>query len=330
MLIFREYVKNKSKHLMMVLLCLLAPGVVLFLSGTSLARLILVDLLVVVIYGCFFYWEYLKYKRVRIHIEKIENELGHCYLSHELIKPPEQIEAREYYELLKLANRDMCNVLAENNQQMREYRELIEEWIHEMKTPLTSLSLLCGSEIMGGDAGYELERLKFILDKVLNYIRMDTLEKDYHVENFKICDLLHSLIMEERIAIREKKLCIDVKIKEECNVVSDIKWVRFIFKQLLNNAVKYSNRQGRLTFLQRYDNGILWIGLKDEGSGIAEEDRKRLFEKGFTGGSNQRDTASGIGLYLVKKCADKMNLQLNVVSVQGQGSLFEVGFPVSN
>lgn len=326
---FRQYVKNKYRWLLMFTLCLLVSGTVLYLSGTEMNRLILTAILIIVMYTCFFLSEYNRFRGERLYIDKIEQELDKHFLSHELLKEPDAIEAKGYYELMKLADRDMCNELAANGEQLREYRELIEEWVHEMKTPLTSLELLHSSELYS-DTGYELERLKNILEQCLNYIRLDTLEKDYHVETFRICDMLHELIMEERVAIREKGLRILMEITEESSMVSDMKWVRFIFKQLLNNAIKYSKDKGTLTFMNRNEKDMLWIGLKDEGCGIAAEDLPRIYEKGFTGGSDKRNTASGIGLYLVMKCVERMNLKVKVASTLGAGSLFEVGFPIDN
>ena len=157
----------------------------------------------------------------------------------------------------------MCNELAVNREHLREYREFIEEWVHELKTPLTSLELLHSTETCSDD-GYELERMKYILDQCLNYIRLDTLEKDYHIEIFLICDMLHELIMEERVAMKAKQLRILIERGEEESVISDMKWVRFIFKQILNNSIKYSRNKGTLTFMTRKEADILWVGLKDE------------------------------------------------------------------
>ncbi|BBF43776.1 two-component sensor histidine kinase [Lachnospiraceae bacterium KM106-2] len=326
---FRQYVKNKYRCLFMFTICLLVSGIVLYLSGTVRSQLILSALLIIVMYVCFFLSEYGRFREERLYIDKIEQELDKHFLAQELLKEPEFIEARGYYELMRLASRDMCNELATNKEQLREYREFIEEWVHELKTPLTSLELLHSAETCS-DNGYELERMKYILDQCLNYIRLDTLEKDYRVETFQIDDMLHELIMEERVAIRAKQLRVFVNITEEDSMISDKKWVRFIFKQLLNNAIKYSKDKGTLTFMSRKEMNMLWVGLKDEGIGIVSEDLPRIFEKGFTGGSDKRDAASGIGLYLVSKCAKQMNLKVKVESTPEVGSLFEVGFPNDN
>lgn len=328
-----QYIKNKSSNLLIIQLGLLISGMVLLLSGTDYNRVILALLVSEFIYGFFGFYKYNQYLREQRQIELVKRELDKHYLSHELLKKPMNIEAVGYYDLMLLADRDMCNEIARSNQQMKEYREFIEEWIHEMKTPLTSLELLYG-EGQDKDADYEMERLKNTLDKCLNFIRMDTLEKDYHVESVLICDILHELIMEEKTAIRGKGLVPVVEIREDSRVLCDAKWIKFVMKQLLNNAVKYSYQEGEITFFERYENDVVWIGIKDEGCGIEAADLPRIFERGFTGSSTKRDSASGIGLYLVKTCVDKMNLEIRVISQTEdehvnsgkRGSIFEISF----
>lgn len=328
MSIFSEYIRSKVGQFLMVIICLFSSGTVLFLSGTHIQNILLVDIMILVLYGIYFRCQYLRYKKEYQAVQKISMELDTRYLAHELLKKPEEIEGKMYFDLLKLANHDMCNRVAENKWKLDESKELIEEWIHELKTPLTSLELMKNSSDKS-DISYEVERMKYTLDQCLNYIRMDTLEKDYHVENICLCDFLHELIMEERNAIREKGLAVEIQILQNQEVTSDRKWIGFIFKQLINNAIKYNSREGSILFTYRKEKGLIYIGVKDTGCGIAPEDLARIWEKGFTGHGINRDAASGIGLYLVKKCADRMNLKLLVNSVLEEGSVFEVGFPDS-
>lgn len=329
MSVFIQYVKHKKIRIFAFLVCLFVPSIVLYLSGIDLNLLILAALLCIFLYTLFFTLEYKQYKKEKQQVDKVIRNLDLHYLSQELLSEPSAIEAKDYYTLIKLANKDMCDQIALCKSKQREYKELIEEWVHEIKTPLTSLELLYDKHFCP-DAEIELEKCKSILDCCLNYIRMDTLEKDYHVESVNISNLLHELIIDNKTSIRAKDLHIDMQIDSTYTLLSDRKWLHFILSQILNNAIKYSNEQGSLTFSIKNEASFVWLGIADTGCGIHSEDLPRIFEKGFTGSTLRRNSASGIGLYLVKNCLDKLNLKSRVHSEPDKGTLFEIGFPVDN
>ena len=102
----------------------------------------------------------------------------------------------------------------------------------------------------------------------------------------------------------------------------------FLLEQLLSNAVKYTY-EGGVTVELTDDAKVI---VSDTGIGIAPEDVPRVFEKGFTGFNGRRvsDTgtdggrATGLGLYLCKKTAHKLNVGLSVESEVGKGTTFTV------
>ena len=102
--------------------------------------------------------------------------------------------------------------------------------------------------------------------------------------------------------------------------LTDEKWLEFMLEQILSNAVKYTEA-GEVT-IQAKDNTIL---ISDTGIGIAPEDLPRIFERGFTGYNGRSDKKStGLGLYLCKKTADKLNVKVNVFSEVGKGTTFKI------
>ena len=106
-------------------------------------------------------------------------------------------------------------------------------------------------------------------------------------------------------------------------MLTDEKWLAFLLEQILSNALKYT-RQGSITIA--YHQGTLQI--TDTGIGIAPEDLPRIFEKGFTGYNGRaQKKATGLGLYLCRRIADKLNCTLRVDSIVGQGTIFYIDFP---
>ncbi|MDO4542523.1 MAG: ATP-binding protein, partial [Bacillota bacterium] len=104
---------------------------------------------------------------------------------------------------------------------------------------------------------------------------------------------------------------------------TDSKWLAFILEQLLTNAAKYTNKGG----VRIHGRGRS-LHISDSGIGIRKEDLERIFEKGFTGYNGRLDkNASGIGLYLAKKVADAMSIEIFVESEVGKGTTVTLKFP---
>jgi signal transduction histidine kinase len=109
-------------------------------------------------------------------------------------------------------------------------------------------------------------------------------------------------------------------------VFTDAKWLVFIIRQIVGNAVKYGGTE--LAFRgERRGNGVaLFIG--DNGVGIPEQDIGRVFHKGFTGANGREyGPSTGFGLYLCKKLCGKLGLGISIASKQGVGTTLELFFP---
>ena len=119
-----------------------------------------------------------------------------------------------------------------------------------------------------------------------------------------------------------KKIRLDYKLSKR-EVLTDEKWLSFVFDQLLSNALKYTDK-GTISI---YYDGDSCLCIKDSGIGIALADMERLFEKGFTGyNGRQYKKASGIGLYMCKRMCDKLNIGISIESVVNEYTLVKLKF----
>jgi signal transduction histidine kinase len=115
-------------------------------------------------------------------------------------------------------------------------------------------------------------------------------------------------------------------VELDCTVLTDAKWMAFILRQLIDNSVKYG--ASSLVFLAEQHVGSAALLLRDDGVGIAEKDRGRVFDKGFTGENGRRfGRATGLGLYLCKKLCVKLGLDISVSSAPGEGTEIRIVFP---
>lgn len=112
------------------------------------------------------------------------------------------------------------------------------------------------------------------------------------------------------------------------SIYSDKKWILYVMDQVINNAIKYSKKNGRIKFTGIDEGKYITLNIEDNGIGIAQEDIERIFNKGFTGmnGRNTTYKSTGMGLYFSKKILQKLGHTIDVYSAQGEYTLFKIKF----
>ncbi|WP_207654976.1 sensor histidine kinase [Haloimpatiens massiliensis] len=177
----------------------------------------------------------------------------------------------------------------------------------------------------------ELSKLSNLMETSLFYIRANTLEKDYHVREIYLFKIIHEVLLKEKAAIQEKRIEIEIiHDNVDVSVYTDKKWIEFILYQTLLNSIKYVKPLGKISFKIIKEVGIIKLIMEDNGCGISSSDLPRVFEKGFTGSNKRRGEATGIGLYLCKKSADKMRIDLSIESRENEYTRVIIGFPVGD
>ena len=201
----------------------------------------------------------------------------------------------------------------------REYREYIEQWIHEIKTPLTALKLLCDnnkSEITRTML-LELERLNHFAGQALYYARSETVEKDYLIKETLLSDIIHQAVSDNKQLLLSNGVQIHLKDCEH-TVFTDEKWVIFILNQLIGNAVRYRRENPVLIFRAFCTEDGISLSIEDNGIGIPADELPRIFEKGFTGTNGRLGKSStGLGLYLCRRLCGKLGIGISAASGVG-------------
>lgn len=205
-------------------------------------------------------------------------------------------------------------------------------WVHEVKTPLTAMRLIIertDDERLKSDLIYEWLRIHHLLDQQLHQSRISFIENDLYIEHIELQSLIFNEIKTLQSWCIQKGIGFDTDFEVE-EVLSDAKWLAFILRQLLSNAVKYSPASEiQIRSYRRADHIVLEV--KDEGRGIDAKDLPRIFEKGFTSTSMHKDSAAtGMGLYLANKAAKSLLIRIDVTSQLGAGTTFALTFPKPN
>ena len=255
----------------------------------------------------------------------------------------EQVEAsglveEDYQRLLEYQYMEKQQQIDEVMKEYRGVKEYITMWAHQIKTPITALELLYQEGLLHekleiSECQAKLFEIEQYVDITLQYMRLDNVNSDLVLQTISMDAMIKEMIKYFRKTFFSKKLSLDY-IPCHLEVVTDEKWLVFVGKQILSNALKYTSEGGIRIAGEEVVEGTQTIRkliIEDTGIGIAKEDLPRILEKAYTGYNGRMDKkATGIGLYLSKEILQKLNHQLVITSEEGRGTRVEILFPVAN
>ena len=327
----RQYWKNRIPFLLTNLICMVALTVFLLVCDISISAvlLILVVWALVLLAGLFLtYWK--RDQQMR-QLLGMAGQLSERYLISEVMELPEQAEDQVYYRLLKMAGKSMLEQISEVKRERLEYKEYIEQWIHEIKTPITAMKLLCENHRTDWtkELLLELEKTNRFTEQALYFARSEYTEKDYSVREMALAQVVHQAIADNKYLLLQNGMRLEVKAIQD-TVYSDEKWGRFILNQLIANAVKYRAGQPVLRFSTCRQQDQVVLMVEDNGIGISPADLPRIFEKGFTGQNGRIvHQSTGIGLYLCKRLCEKLGIGISANS-EGKGTTISLSFHIND
>ncbi|MFM1654711.1 ATP-binding protein [Brevibacillus sp. B_LB10_24] len=222
--------------------------------------------------------------------------------------------------------------------QLTDYENYIEGWVHEIKKPLSLLTLVLDnrsdemSPLVRQRMFHVRDQMLGDVERILYFARLGAAHKDYIFESINLLAFCKQTIEDHQTLLEESGFQIQF-IGEEMAVFSDRKGLAFIVEQIIANSTKYvAQNQDRpiLKFETVYDkvSDQIILHISDNGPGVSEEDLPFIFDKGFTGrrGTYTRQ-ATGMGLFLVSKMAYDLAIQLDAKSEPGSGLIISLLFP---
>ena len=223
--------------------------------------------------------------------------------------------------------------------------DFLSSMSHEIRTPLNAIVGLSEDMVERGNCPKEmeedlndiLEASRTLLEIVGNIMDINKIESD----KLKIIETTYNYKKEAEILakinatrIGDRPIELKVSIAEDIpdQLIGDRIHVKQIINNLLSNAIKYTN-EGTVEFtskcINKDDETILIISVKDTGRGIKKEDISKLFTKFERLDIEKSSTTegTGLGLAITKKIVEMMNGKINVQSSYGKGSIFIVQLP---
>lgn len=212
--------------------------------------------------------------------------------------------------------------------QTRQYK-FMNQWIHQMKTPISVLELLLQEDSIDRKSMQEeVERMKRGLEMVLMTARIENFQEDLQIEQVNLKQIITATINENKRLFIANRIFPEVKVADDILVMSDSKWLQFMIAQFITNAVKYTFEENKKIVIEVNETDtIVQLTVIDEGIGIPKSDLSRITKAFFTG-ENGRKTgeSTGMGLYIAKEICQKLGHQLHIQSEVGKGTIIQVHF----
>ena len=323
---FTSFLEEKIGSIIFYLLFLFILFILLFLLNISLNIVILLEVILVIIFIVYLLIDYYRLKKKQLKIISLVDELDEKYLILNVLNKPKELGNQGFYYALQKSSKAMNDKINDILKEKQDYQEYIESFTHEIKTPIAAISLYCDNT-NNYEIKEQLKKIEIAVEQVLYYARSENTEKDYFIKKIKIEDLIHPVILDYRYYFLKNK--VSLNIHDVKNIVyTDEKWLNFIISQIIQNSLKYFDKEEKQIEIYSEDkenNVILYI--KDNGMGISSSDLPRVFNKGFTGSNRNKEYATGIGLYLCKKLCDRMNLKIAITSKEKEYTIVSIAFP---
>lgn len=335
MMKFKDYFLNKITEILGTYFVLFLMLEFLYIIGNTFSVVFMIGMVIAVLIMTKYLMDwYRKKKYFEIITERVK-DLKEPWLIAELLPVSYTIEDEIYQELLRKVGSSAIEEIHKIEDEQKEYEDYIEQWIHEVKTPITSIHLMLENRIsenpgLKRDLNVELSRLENDVELALYYARSEQIYRDYLIQKLNVRKVLLKVVNKNRTVIMNSSVAIDLDCDEALYAYGDEKWLVFMLTQVLLNAIKYkAEADAKVVMRAKRDNKKIVLNIIDNGKGIKKEELPRIFDKGFTG-SNGRDNekSTGMGLYLVHKLCEKLEIDIEADSVYGEFT--EISFSLKN
>ncbi|MEX2208409.1 MAG: ATP-binding protein [Myxococcota bacterium] len=219
-------------------------------------------------------------------------------------------------------------------------RDFVANASHEIKTPLTAIrgfaETLLGSELPASDARSYLEiilkhseRLSRLVEDLLELSRLESGKFTLEPEPLDVGVLAAKLCRELEPRLRERGVSVRIAAEGAPRAFADASAVEQILQNLLDNAIKYSDSDREIEVRVRVEGDDVRIDVADQGLGIPEADRARIFERFYRvdRGRSREQGGTGLGLSIVKHLVQASGGEVWVESTPGVGSTFSFTLP---
>ena len=216
---------------------------------------------------------------------------------------------------------------------------------HEIRTPLTSVK---GAVELLADEHYfknteqqvklltiahaNAERLLVLINDILDFSKLESASLPMNVERQRLEPVMTQAIQNLRTQLEERHIQLETVISPELpDLTFDAVRIAQVLTNLLSNAIKFSPSGGRIEVTAEMHEGLVRIGIRDQGEGIDSADLPKLFRKfsQIDSSATRKAGGTGLGLVICKGIVEQHGGQITVESTPGEGSTFYFTLPTT-
>lgn len=223
------------------------------------------------------------------------------------------------------------------NEEKNNLKELITNISHQTKTPLTNI--LMYSELLrevseGGDGEtyakeicMQAKKLELLIDALVKMSRLEVGVYQYELLETHYSEIMKRVAAQAHLEAQNKNITIYINDEQDYTVLLDEKWVAEAVYNIVDNAIKYSDR-GTSIYIEAFSYELFsGIRIRDEGIGMEESEIPMIFGRFYRGKGVHDKEGIGVGLFLAREIVEGNGGYIKVKSSPGQGTTFEVCFP---
>lgn len=327
-----EYLKDKIISIIIYILLFILTTSLLIVFKSHIVLLIYIPSILVVLGLTMINHDYYKRKGFYDNFSRILDELDKKYLIAEIVKEPNFLEGKIIYDYLYDINKSMIEEINEYKYITEDFKEYIELWCHEIKTPLATSEMIVENNRndITNSIEEELNKIDNYIEQILYYARSENVEKDYIIKETNIKNIIDKVIMRNKKDLISKKIKLELT-EIDVNIFSDSKWLEFILNQIVINSIKYSKDLPIIKISTKQNKDSVELYIEDNGIGIIDSEIAKVFSKGFTGiNGRNKYKSTGIGLYLCNKLCNKLDHKILIESIVNQSTIVKIIFPLSS
>jgi len=282
---------------------------------------------------------YLEGRSSKKKIQKIQQYIEQIHQKNDMLQMDNQGEdalSKLSSELYKITV--MLKEQAGNSKKEKEILQAsISDISHQIKTPLTSISIMLDSlqetpnmeeetrNAFMMEIRKQIEWIHWLVYALLKLSRLDADVVVFQKETIYGKTLVESVIQSLSIPIEIKNQTIQIQGDENMTIQADFAWQKEALTNIVKNAIEHTPEGKQITITLEENPLYAKIIIQDEGEGIDKEDIRHIFKR-FYKAKNASENSVGIGLALAKSIIEKQGGYISCSSIKGEGSKFEIRY----